>query len=87
MNRKQPENQRESGEPESPDESRSRADSNVNPKNPPGERAWNQDRSGIWGLLPQKIFDVIFQGDPAKFPPQYREMLEKYYKRLSDSEK
>jgi hypothetical protein len=87
MERMKPDNSRESGEPESPDESRNPVTSDTKPKDPQGERTWSEDQSGVWGFLPRAIFDYIFQGDPSKFPPQYREMLEEYYKRLSDKDR
>lgn len=85
----QPENQEEKNGNQPEDAQNGKGD----PKNPrrPGDPApeehWSQDVNGRWGALPPKLQELIRQGDPAKFPPQYREMLEEYYKRLSDQDK
>ncbi len=39
-----------------------------------------------WGNLPKKLREQIEQGNYQMFPPQYRDLLERFYKRLSDSE-
>ena len=93
-----PSQQDQAGQPENQEEKNGNQpedaqDGKGDPKNPrrPGDPApeehWSQDVNGRWGALPPKLQELIRQGDPAKFPPQYREMLEEYYKRLSDQDK
>ena len=81
-----PENQQGTGQQESPQKSEQESGGRK-PNDPSPEKSWNEDVNGRWGSLPPKLQELIRQGDPSKFPPQYREMLEEYYKRLSDREK
>lgn len=76
----------ESGEPENPNDSKGDPKNGKKPTDPAAEKSWNKDINGRWGSLPPKLQELIRQGDPSKFPPQYREMLEEYYKRLSDKD-
>jgi hypothetical protein len=39
-----------------------------------------------WGNLPPKLKEQITQGNFEMFPPQYRALLERFFKRLSDTE-
>lgn len=40
-----------------------------------------------WGNLPPKVREALMQNNFDSFPPQYRALLERFYKRLADSEK
>ncbi len=74
------------GEKETPTKSESEPTSASKPNDPAAEKSWAKDVNGAWGSLPPKLQELIRQGDPSKFPPQYRQLLEEYYKRLSDSD-
>ncbi len=78
---------KDAGQPENSEEGQGTPNKPQRPGDPAPEEHWSKDVAGRWGALPPKLQELIRQGDPAKFPPQYREMLEEYYKRLSDQDK
>ena len=80
-----PQNQ-DGGKPEDANQSEGDPNNPQKPSDPKAEKSWSKNVDGRWGSLPPKLQELIRQGDPSKFPPQYREMLEEYYKRLSDKD-
>jgi hypothetical protein len=57
------------------------------PPDTPKEKADHPDSYERWGNLPEKLREQLQQGNFESFPPQYRELLERFYKRLGDAEK
>ncbi len=72
---------------ENPGRKRDRMDKNKTDKKPPRgkqKKVDHPDRTGIWGRLPDKLFRLLTNRDQTVFPPEFRDYVERYFKRLAE---
>lgn len=54
------------------------------PKDSSEELEARKRKVGRWGFLPPKVREEMLSTSGKEVPPEYREIVEKYYKRISD---
>lgn len=72
---------------DNPRRKRDRMDQKKTDRKPPqGKRKKvdQPDRKGVWGQLPDKLFRLLTNRGQAVFPPEFREYMERYFKRLAE---
>jgi hypothetical protein len=78
--KKQPRSDREAYGP-------TRNDQSSEGKNPPSKVHNLREAIGSneqWGLLPKKLQEIMNSSQDKEFPPEYREVIAEYYKRLGE---
>lgn len=49
------------------------------------DRADNPDKAGAWGRLPDRLFKLLTSREQTVFPPEFRNYLERYFRRLNEN--
>jgi len=89
LSRKKPEGQepKDGREAKSPEQEGEDKNGRKKPPQAGSERVNHPDASGKWGNLPRAVQARIEQGSWESFPPEYRDKLAKWYKRITAEEK
>ncbi len=55
------------------------------PPKDPTDRADHPDKAGAWGRLPDRLFKLLTSREQTVFPPEFRNYLERYFRRLNEN--